>query len=198
MHATNSKWLLVAVVVLGAGLATSQEATRFELQQPKLYPSADIGHSAFAGLADLGMRTVESGAEAGLFIEALGLGLTNPSSSVPYVLLGADVLLVLGAPAIEALVCSWIGDGHHRHPFGPLLVTSYASHLAVDGLTYALLGTSYAGIVYVLGSALGSAAMGTVHAVTAAPIEGPAALPSSVALQRVPPVAAPQGAVFRF
>lgn len=201
MKTMTAKLVLVAVVVLGGGVAMAQEAAQvptYELRQPKLDLPADTGYSFLAGLADLGMRTVESGVEAGIFLVGLGDEFSNPSSSGAYVYLGVDALLLLGAPAIEALVCSWIGDSSHRHPLAPLMITSYTSHVAVDALTVALAGTSYAGLVYILGSALGSAAMGAVHAASAQPLASAVAMQTAVVFQRVPPVAAPQGATFRF
>jgi hypothetical protein len=201
MPTTTSKWLSMVVAVLAGGTAVAAETPYvmppLELQQPNLAPPPDTGLSLMAGLADLGMRTAESGAEAGLALVAFGDAWGNPSSSLPYVLVGADALLILGAPAVEALVCSWIGDNQHRHPYGPLVVTSYASHALVDGVTYALLGTSYAGVVYIVGSAIGSAAMGAVHGATAVPLTSQSVMPSPT-FERVPPVAAPQGAAFRF
>lgn len=218
MKTTTWMKLMAMMVALFGSLAQAQEAQMprevpaFQLAPP--LSGGEIGERAvLVGLTDLGLRTGEQLLEVVLAVPALTAGFQHlfqngcgdaacvHANDVGSGLVAVDLVLVLVAPAINALIEASFSDRAHGYGrrLGPLMAVSYGSHLLVDVLSLALAGTSYAAPVYLAGMAMGSVAMGGAYALTAA------AHPTSPALAARPPAndgpiptAVPQGATFHF
>jgi hypothetical protein len=228
MTARTAKWMMV-VATMGlalqlapraradegpSALQAPQEVPSFELEQPQLRVTAARDASVGAAFADFGLRAAEGAlvtgcAAVGILGAVLGAieGEAGGSPALGFAFMGAAALVGLGivavTPAISALLLSHIGDSSRfHHPLGPLMLTSYVSHLLVDAVTVGLLaaGAGLGSLVaYVVGSAMGSTAMGWVHDRTKVAVETAAAawdLP--VASGPAIPTSQTQGMTVRF
>ncbi len=193
--------LLAALIAAAPLSALATEAAPADAPTLSNAPGRpDVGLSAAVGLTDLGFRAVEGGAATGLVMVSAVTGMSfsgpavNPGAATAS-LVGAGALLLV-MPALDALVCAGM-DRDARHPLAPLLATAYVSHLGVDALTLALLGTSWgAPIAYAVGSLAGAASMGLVYGATAQQL--PAAPAAAVDHAPAIPTSISQSTVARF